>query len=301
MIKGILVPLDGSQLAESVLPYVERIAVATGAETTLLNAIYMTGGWGEYPLNIDLGKETTLVQSYLDSQRKELEARGLKVKTEIAYEPPAQAILNCAADKDVDLIAMSTHGRSGITRWVLGSVADKVLHSTHRPLLLVRAKEAAQQEGQAIAINKILVPLDGSELSLAVLPFVEDLAKALGSSLALFHAVAPVGIYTGVEMAPTRAGDLLNQFVAQAHDFLTQVAKEIEQRGLQTDRSVSIGFAADEIVRAAADVQADLIALSTHGRSGLGRWVMGSVADAVVRRTTLPCLVVRPHQAEKEA
>lgn len=96
------------------MPYVERIARATGAETVLLTSIYMSGGWGEYPLNIDLGKETALVQAYLESKRQELEASGLRVKRQIAYGPEAAAVLNCAVDEDVDLIAMSTPAARGV-------------------------------------------------------------------------------------------------------------------------------------------------------------------------------------------
>ena len=298
MIRTILVPLDGSERAESVLPYVEQIAGRAGANLLLLTAVYRPSAWGESPMREDLADETAEARTYLESEADRLKAKGLNVKTTIAYQREADSILSAAADEDVDLIAMSTHGRSGISRWILGSVADKVLHATHRPLLLVRAREA--EERAPAPIDRIVVPLDGSELSLSVLPYVEEVAEALGASLILVHAVQPLDIYPGSEMTPTRVGDILDDLLAQGQSFLTRVAQEIEARVKVKVRSVvNIGFAVDEIVRIAQEVNAGLIGMATHGRSGAGRWIMGSVANAVVRRTNLPCLVIRPQEVQQ--
>ena len=298
MIRTVLVPLDGSERAESVLPYAEQIAGGTGSELVLLTAVYQSSAWGASPVREDLGKETVAARTYLESKRDQLKSRGLNVKTVIAYQPEADSILSAAADEDADLIAMSTHGRSGISRWILGSVADKVLHSTHRPLLLVRAREA--DERAPAAIDRIVVPLDGSELSLSVLPYVEEVAEALGASLILVHAVQPLDIYPGSVTTPTPVGAILDDLLAHGQSFLTRVAQEIEARGKVKVRSVvNIGFPVDEIVRIAQEVNAGLIGMATHGRSGAGRWIMGSMADAVVRRTNLPCLVIRPAEVQQ--
>ncbi|MBI1885660.1 MAG: universal stress protein [Chloroflexi bacterium] len=170
-----------------------------------------------------------------------------------------------------------------------------MLHNTHCPLLLVRP-DATER---APAIEKILVPLDGSQLSLAVLPFIKETAKALGASLVLFHAVAPVGTFPGVEMGAASVGHLLQGLEDQAQQFLREAVKEVKEYGVDASYAVVIGFPVDSVIRAAEDTGADLIALSTHGRSGLGRAVMGSVADGVVRRISLPCLIVRPPEVEK--
>ena len=298
MIRTILVPLDGSARAESVLPYAEQIAGRAGSELVLLTAVYMASAWGGWPIGEGLGKETAAAQAYLESKRDQLRSRGLKVKTVTAYQPEADSILNAAADEDADLIAMSTHGRSGISRWILGSVADKVLHATHRPLLLARAREA--EERAPARIDRIAVPLDGSELSVSVLPYVEEVAEALGASLVLVHAVQPLDIYPGTEMTPTRVGAILDDHLAEGRSFVDRVAWEIEARGkVKVRKVVNIAFPVDEIVRTAQGVDAGLIAMATHGRSGIGRWMMGSVADGVVRRTNLPCLVIRPKEARE--
>ena len=292
MIERILVPLDGSDFAESALPYAEQIATKAGAEVLLLTSVYQVDSWAGHAVQVD-HKWLPLVQIYLESKGKELSAKGITAKTDIASGPAAEAILARVADENEDLIAMSIYGRSGIKRWILGSVAHKVFHGTYCPMLLVRPTSASAKATNIPAIKKILVPLDGSEQSLAVLPFVEDLARALDASLILLNVVLPLTAYVGAEfIVPT--GDFLNEQLGWARQFLARIVKELEERGLRASQLVLVGSGVSEIVQSAHDAGADLIALSTHGRSGLARSLMGSVAEGVVRRTTLPCLVVRP-------
>ena len=184
---------------------------------------------------------------------------------------------------------MSTHGRSGVSRWALGSVTDKVLHGTHRPLLVVRPTSS---ESQTPEIKQIMVPLDGSELSASILPFVEEFAATLNASL-LLHAV--VHMYPGSEMITPATGALLEELVAAFKSRLGETKARIQSRSdLEVVSLVTAGPTVDTIVWTAREERVDLIAIATHGRSGIGRWVLGSVADGVVRRSHLPCLVVRP-------
>jgi nucleotide-binding universal stress UspA family protein len=148
-------------------------------------------------------------------------------------------------------------------------------------------------------IKKILVPLDGSELSLSVLPTIEEIAKKLDASLVLFHAINPmVGTFPGAEMWAADAR-LVEDQKEGALKFLNECAEGLKAKGLEVSTLVLVGPAADETVVAAEQNGADMIAMSTHGHSGVGRWIMGSVADAVVRRTHLPCLLLRPAEAGK--
>ena len=287
MIRTVLVPLDGSKAAEAVVPYVELIASRTGAAVELLTVVHGENG------------ETKAGEAFAYLEDRAAALRPLSASTSVKSGDEAQVILAEADRGDADLIAMSTHGRSGLMRWVLGSVATKVLHATSRPLLLVRARDRA--DGPAALLDRILVPLDGSQVSLSVLPYVEELAETLGASLVLYNAVLPLDIYPGTELTPVRVGTIIDDLLAQGQSFLAEVAKEIEGRGKVKARSVvTIGFPVDEVVRVAAEVKAGLIALATHGRSGVNRWVMGSVADGVVRRSSLPCLLVRPPEAAGE-
>ncbi len=300
MIGRILVPLDGSELAEGVLPYVMEIARRSQAEVLLLTSIQPVGVWDAAATAINWAREETLAQGYLDSKREQLRGNGLQVRDLLVHGEAAGAVLKAAEQEHVDLIAISTHGRSGISRWLLGGVADRVLHDTGVPLLVIRPPKSKEQTPSPV-FRKMLVPLDGSPVAESVLPFAEDLARLFGASLVLFHAVAPVVAYPGFEtVQPRYTGELLEEMQKQAQQFLSRVAKQVQGRGLEVSMVVSIDLAVDGIISAAKEVGADLIALGTHGRSGLGRMVMGSVADAVVRRTTLPCLLINPAKVARK-
>ncbi len=299
MIKRILVPLDGSGLAESAFPYAEQIAMKVGAEVLLLASLHEADSWAGHLVQAD--KESApLVKTYLDIKAKELQGKGIAVKTDTTSEAAAEAIVAHVIDENEDLIVMSSHGRSGVTRWVFGSVAHKVLHGACCPILLVRPSSDSAKPIDVPVIGKILVPLDGSGQSLAVLPFIEDFARVFDASLILLTVVLPLTAYVGAAfIIPT--SDFLDGQLAWARQFLSGVVKEVQGHGLKATDMVMVGTGASEIVQAADDASADMIALSTHGRSGLSRSLMGSVADAVLHRTTLPCLVVRPPQAKRQA
>ena len=142
-------------------------------------------------------------------------------------------------------------------------------------------------------IKTILMPLDGSELSRSVLPVVEELAQKLGASLVLFHAVSPiVGTFPGTEMLVTD-GRLLEEQKRAAQEFLGRTASEVAARGIEATSLVTIGSVVDAIVEAAREQGADMIAMSTHGHAGIGRWMLGSVAERTVRLSPIPVLTVR--------
>jgi len=281
MIERILVPLDGSELAEVVLPYVEYLAGRTGAGVRLFTAVASEA-------------ERQEATSYLTAKRDRLREAAVEATLSVTPDGEAEAILAAADAWQADLIAMSTHGRSGVMRWVFGSVADKIIHAQEVPPLLVVRARPEKERPAAVNIERILVPLDGSQLSLSILPQVEELAKALGASLVLFSGVIPLDIYPGTEMAPARVGGILDELMSQAQSFLASLEKEVQGRGVKARSVVTIGFPVDEITRVAEEVGAGLIAVATHGRSGVNRWIMGSVADGVVRRSHLPCLMIRP-------
>jgi nucleotide-binding universal stress UspA family protein len=292
VIGTLVAPLDGSPESEASLPVVAEFAHRTGADVVLVTSIYQPAGWGEYQFTIDLDKEARAAQQYLDARRSDLERDGIIVETQVVSGPPAQAIVDFASANHAGVIVMSTHGRSGATRWALGSVADQVLHGTHTPLLLVRSHR--QQHGTRPSFARILVPLDGSDLSLSALPLVEEVAQAFGASLILSHSVFPPAMaYPGFEAGAVNQA-IWDELMESAEKQVTDVAEDLNRKGFRAKPVVGFGSAVDEILRVAAEESADLIAMSTHGRSGVGRWVLGSVADAVVRRSELPVLVVRP-------
>ena len=293
MIKRILVPLDGSELAEQVLPYAAEFARRADAELLLLTSIQPVGIWDATATAINWEREERLAQEYLDAQKERLQAAGAKVRVKRQHGEAAANILETAETDKVDLIAISTHGRSGLSRWLFGSVADRIVQSAHVPLLMIRPD--AKKPAPSTVFEKLLVPLDGSDVAASALPFVEEVAKLFGAGVVLYHAVAPISAYPGFETVnPQLDGKVLQEMQQQAKDLLSRNAKEMSERGVRATVAVSIDLAVDGILRAANETGADLIAIGTHGRSGLGRLVMGSVANAVMRRATLPCLLVHP-------
>jgi len=291
-IQNIVVPLDGSAESEAVLPYVRYIAQASNAKVILFSSIYVPTTWMEFLAQIDKDKEKGAARTYLEAKRQILE--GITTEVEVVEGPPAKAILGFAEASGADLIALTTHGRSGVSRLVWGSVADKVLHSAQTPLLLVRPLEGAVQSTPTLSIKRILVPLDGSELSRSVLPFAQTVAKALGSSILLMRSVPSLWAGEPGAFVPTQHDRTLRESMDAATHMLDRTVTEVEAAGLTASRTVTLGDPVDQIVRLAETESIGLIVMSTHGRSGIGRWVIGSVADAVVRRTAVPSLLVRP-------
>ena len=294
MIQTILVALDGSPAAESVLPFVTTIARATRARLILIAAVAEGEGWRG-----GNGDDDNLsARAYLDSIRERLApAIEAPIEARVVNAPPAQAILDAADETDVDLIAMTMHGRTGLKDWLLGGTATKVVHASRRPVLVVRPKDGVDAAQQAPALQTILVPLDASELSRSALPFAEDLAKALGASLVVMHAIVPTAIaYPGAEPVAIPQS-VITDIEASAHAFARGIAGELTARGLKAKPVVLTGPAAEAIVEAAEAERADVIVMSTHGRAGVERLLLGSVAEAVVRRSPVPVTLVPPPAA----
>jgi nucleotide-binding universal stress UspA family protein len=190
---------------------------------------------------------------------------------------------------------MATHGRSGINRWLLGSVAEKVLRGGTNPMLLVRATEEGKTEGTA-TLKSIVVPLDGSELAEGVLPAVTELAKTLKLGVVLFRAYnIPYNAYAGGEgYYAVNYEELLTAMKDEAVDYLEKKTEAVKKSGVaEVSYVAKEGFAADEIISLAHKSPDNLIAMCTHGRSGVKRWMLGSVAETVVRHSADPVLVLR--------
>jgi nucleotide-binding universal stress UspA family protein len=276
----ILVPLDGSPLAEAALPVATSLGGHPGSGLRLVWAVGL-----EVPLDAqDAGRDEA--RAYLARTARLLEARGLPdVGWAVWDGEPVPVILNAATRERATLIAMSTHGRSGIERLRFGSVAEGVARLAPVPVLLVRSATPWLPGPGA----PILVPLDGSQRSEAVLPVVERLMVPYRVTVALLHAVEP-GPAVGPSGVDLVGGDEPRR-IAEAEAYLAEVAARLEARGLHATRSVQTGFPVDVIERAARATPPSLIAMSTHGRTGLGRLLLGSVAEHVARGASVPVLL----------
>ena len=291
MFKKILVPLDGSETAAAILPFVEEIAKQAGAEIVLVTAVQQVGVWDAALTLQVMDKEEAAAVQYLGDQAQKLAG---SVRSRVVQGDAASAILSTADDEKADLIAISTHGRSGLRRFLFGSVATKLLEASKVPVLFLRPKAGEDKGAPGPVVKKIMVPLDGSDVAMSILPTVQEFAKTMGASLVLFHAVPPVTGYPGYEGMALPAMDTVNEELqAQAREILGRACAEAKEAGVEATMVVCLETAVDGILRVGDELRVDLIAIGSHGRGGVGRMVLGSVADGVVRRSAdIPCLVV---------
>jgi nucleotide-binding universal stress UspA family protein len=279
-VKRILVPLDGSRLSEAIVPLAEALARDYDAELLLVRALRSLGT-PEAEVHAQEEAET-----YLRGIAGGLEARRLPVTWKVWYDEPDRAIADAARFNAVDLVAMSTHGRGGLTRLLFGSVAESLVRRAPAPVLLVRGELSWQPGG----LGKILVPLDGSDLSEAVLPVVAGLAGPFDLAIQLLRVIEPMP-YAAPELSLARTEEIVRLQEDDAEGYLAKVGMPLEAKGCHVTRTIVRGLPVDAIVRAASEGGAGLIAMSTHGRSGFGRLLLGSVAERVLRAAPVPVLL----------
>jgi len=230
-------------------------------------------------------------------------AGTIKVDSVITVGDPAEEIVEYASKQDIGLIVMSTHGRSGIKRWAMGSVADKVLRATKQPIALIRAKGARPDMlGERNILSKILVALDGSKESEAVIPYIEELASKLPAEVILLQVIAPdYHIYAaGGPEYGVYAEQQIESMKKFARDYLEEIITGLKQREVAAKTEIMLGTAAETIINFADQTNASLVAMTTHGRSGVSRWAIGSVAERVLRAGNTPLLLVRSPGAPTE-
>jgi nucleotide-binding universal stress UspA family protein len=287
MIANILVPLDGSALAERALPYATALARRANARLRLYHVTTDVGSPADIRAELDIEARTDQIASQLREQG--VQATAISAP---AY-PTAEAILGAAIDPPVDLIVMSTHGRGGLGRWLYGSVADEVLSQADVPVLLVSA--ACQRPWNADRPLKILVPLDGSDLSEAALGPARILSHTLGASLLLLR-VAEHDDDLDWRFDPEHLAirRIEPTEVERAQQYLQSLAELPAPVASSIDVLVDAGDPSAVIATTAAREGANLIVMATHGRSGLARLTMGSVATTTLQRTHVPILFVRP-------
>lgn len=287
MYNKILLPLDGSKLSEQVLSYARVIADAYQAPIELLRIVDPDARTPFWPPQSD--------DRYLEEIAAKHFRSSIPVTTRVKIGKPAEVIVDHAKGDPACLIAMATHGLSGPRRWLIGSVAGKVIQSAANPLLLIRPVEGADPS-VPVKLDTVFVPLDGSGLAETTLPHVCALAKVIEIEVHLIR------VYT----LPVDAYVVANGVIAQgpAH-YREELKREVETyldgkvAGLRADgfdRVIATaiqGDVAGEIIDLALRTPNNLIAMSTHGRSGIGRWLLGSVAERVIQHARDPVLLIR--------
>jgi nucleotide-binding universal stress UspA family protein len=302
MYQRMLVPLDGSNLAEAVLEYAKEFAGRLDLNVTLLYVCepheHKLARIRQYYM--EHTAEIVSQQSH-EVQRKTTAGPAVKeldIHGELAFGHPAEEILRHVEQNNIDLILMSTHGRSGISRWALGSVADKILRASSVPVCLVRAAVPEDAPRNRWPIKTIVVPLDGSELAESVLPHVEALAKQRGSEQAdiiLLAICEPMFLpsYYPPDM-PLNWDDHLARCKRTNKEYLDKVERRLKKTGLNVRSEVQSGSPASEIINYTRNNPLSLVVMATHGRSGPSRLLLGSVAQKVLLGISNPLFLVRP-------
>jgi len=308
MFKQILVPLDGSTLAEQALPVATRLAHASSGSIVLVRVanfpVDYGGGYTQAPLMTEQVIETELdnVDAYLKNVATSEALAGIPVKAESMFGQPLQDILSVVESRRVDLIVICSHGRTGLKRWALGSIAQGLAHQSTVPLLVLR------EGGQITAVSSgathgpicALVALDGSPFAeTAILPAANLVAQLSAPDEGILHLAHVI----------THVGD---EALQSAKKYIAGVTEQLQQKLRDSNLSITWSLLRDkDIAGTVIDLaehgdnktstdqvhRCDLIAMSTHGRGGLERLMMGSVTERVLHGTKLPMLIVRPRRS----
>lgn len=297
MFKNILVPLDGSALSERALAPVFTLAEQAGSQVLLMRTpvvevamVPTVEFFGNYSLRgLDQAVEKARLEAreYLDGLQRTRPRPKITVLGEVVDGDPAEAILQTAAARQADLIVMSTHGYSGVTRWIMGSVTERVLAHAPCPVLVIRSDAP---------LKKMLIPLDGSELAEAALAPALQVAGAFGAAVTLLRVVKEIPTRHVEELDTVEHGlglRVQDELADEAQAYLAEVVKRRPGQALAT--AVRSGPAPSTILNFVETQGVDVVAMATHGRTGAQRWVYGSVTEKVLRNShDFAMLVVRP-------
>ncbi len=295
MFKNILIPLDGSPVGEVALQYAEALAVRTGARLTLVRAAHV-----QRPLG-DAGDQQRAVadaEDYLTAQAQKLAKHGFEVETGVPFGGSAASWIAEEIDlRHADMVVMATHDRVGPDRWVHGSVAEVVVGHVSVPVMLVRPTHGAQLVERFTGERPVLVvPLDGSELAEAALPLASELAARFAGQVVLVCVVPGPGhivaVKGGVTVLTYVGG--FGRLRANARDYLDGMVGRLSAAGVSAAASVRTGSSAHQIAAAASDHTAAVVVMATHGRSGVARSILGSVAGETLHHSPCPVMLIRP-------
>lgn len=291
----LLLPLDGSPLAERAISPAFAIAKALANDIPctvhlfrVIPPLMMAIDPALYAETLSFSEEEA--RSYLTAVQDQWQSSNVSTVVDTSIGPVAESIITYAEEKQINLIIMSSHGRSGLGRWVYGSIAEKVMRQACCASLIVRQPDHTPP---LETFRHILVCLDGSQLAEQVLTPILVLARAMRARLTLLRVIPPSHL-----AMETLA---LEQFLEQverieqhnAKIYLAQLLQQLPSGDLDVHIQTVFGPAAESIIDYAQENQVNLIAMSSHGRSGVSRWVYGSVAEKVLRGADCSTFIVR--------
>lgn len=276
----VLVPIDGSRLSDAILGHVRRLVHRDRGRTELHLLTVLDAKPPTEPERLAARLEA---RGHLTSLRQVVAGECGAVHTVVVEGDPVAEILEMIHTRSIDLVAMASHGRAGVGRWVRGSVAERVLRNSPVPVF-VATPAGVHLADDTVAYRRLLVPLDGGAASAQVLPMAGTIALGAGAEVVLLHVVRPGEAGVGAPQA-------------RAEELLEPARAQLAQVGVRASIEGRVGDAAEVILAACASHDVDLLAISTHGRSGIARWRFGSVAEAVLRKARCPVLAYRMKDA----
>lgn len=277
MIGTVVVPLDGSSLAEAAIPLAQVIAERSGAMLQLLQVV---------PSDASAAVQEQ-AREYLRAQARRIDDR---VQISIHLGDPAGEIVDGAAELLDPIVVMTTHGRSGLRRWAFGSVAERVIHGARTPVLLIRSGTAPPP-----AIRAILLPLDGSAYAEAALPYAAELTRAFDAVLHVARVVEMSELSASRSPEVDEAMAMVVDGLARgARDYVDRCVAGLRERGLRAEPHLLEGDAAEELIALERAGVTDLTVVATRARAVLSRVVFGSVAEKLLKLGTTPLMLVEP-------
>jgi nucleotide-binding universal stress UspA family protein len=294
MLRRIIVPLDGSAFAETAIPAAAGLArgLRGHLELVMVHSPALSGPSPTAALAQDARIRAYEEASVIQKARSSAGAADGPVASSVLDGPVAATLIEHVRSRKADLVVMTTHGRTGLSRFFLGSVADRLVRELHCPILLLPPE--APQVPEPGAIARILIPLDGSALAASVLGRVAAVLPP-DAALELVRVVILPAMPLPPEAASALPSEILDEELSIAAHYLEDVAATLRARGrVVHTRMLSHWSAAAAIADYAAERHCDLIALATRGESGLQRALLGSVADKLIRSARLPVLVWNP-------
>ena len=310
-----LVPLDGTEVSEGIIPFITQFARGLEMGLVLATAVELhpprggllsrlSGGLTQPHATDSTADRTTDrdplrarierdVKSRLAEMADRMALEGISAETSVGFGPVSETIVRMAQESECDLIAMSTRGRSVLGSGLLGSVTYKVMHEAPIPVLAITPERAERHWDADYGISRIIVPLDGSELAETVLPYAATLSRKMDMSMTLLQVLPPDDFYTdGYTVIEVPNGNK-GETEAEARRYLVSIARQMREEGLEADARIVKGKPSSEIAELARGADHNMLALASHGRSGISRLLLGSVAEAVVRESGDPVLIVR--------
>lgn len=294
MFKHILVPLDGSSLAECVLPHTVAMGQISGARVTFLQALEPGGDQAESmvvdPLDWHMRKSEA--ESYLNEVRARFNEIDLDTDQAVLEGKAAQQIIDYAHQSDVDLIILSSHGKSGLSKWNISNVVQKVLMGAYTPILIIKAFQAVGEDLAELSYNQLLVPLDGSQRAECVLPWAENIAEYHLCKLLLTHVVSKPEVPRRVPLTEEES-ELVQRLTElnkiQGEEYMEKVKNRFSSEVeifVRVNHNTAVAL--HEIVE---EEDVDLVLLTAHGYSGETKWPYGGVVLNFIAYGTTPLMI----------